>query len=144
MLEDLCKKGYLISENSGRWTTYHLNKNFNVDTSNVDTSNVDTLNVDTITGVFRLALYKSFQKMNTFKTINIEYLRASRTIETVLVAGNNLDKIYFIYNYEGNSYRVFENHLSLIHFFQDKSESDFHFSSEEELDLFLSEVKITA
>ena len=37
MLQDLCKKGYLISENSGRWTTYHLNKNFNVDTSNVDT-----------------------------------------------------------------------------------------------------------
>ena len=45
MLQDLCKKGYLISENSGRWTTYHLNKNFNVDTSNVDTSNVDTSNV---------------------------------------------------------------------------------------------------
>ncbi len=47
MLQDLCKKGYLISENSGRWTTYHLNKNFDVDTQNVDTSNVDTSNVDT-------------------------------------------------------------------------------------------------
>ncbi|HTN68956.1 MAG TPA: hypothetical protein VLZ33_05790 [Dysgonamonadaceae bacterium] len=105
---------------------------------------MDTLNVDTITGVFRLALYKSFQKMNTFKTINTEYLRASRTIETVLVTRNDCDKLFFIYNYEGNSYRVFENHLSLIHFFQDKSESDFCFSSEEELDLFLSEVKITA
>ncbi|OPC30744.1 RNA-binding domain-containing protein [Elizabethkingia anophelis] len=52
MLQELCKRGYLVSENSGRWTTYHLNKNFkigpqNVDTLNVDTSNVDTLNVDT-------------------------------------------------------------------------------------------------
>ncbi|HTO34860.1 MAG TPA: hypothetical protein VLZ72_01360 [Flavobacterium sp.] len=82
--------------------------------------------------------------MNTFKTINTDYLRASRTIETVLVTRNDCDKLFFIYNYEGNSYRVFENHLSLIHFLQDKSESDFHFSSEEELDLFLSEVKITA
>lgn len=81
--------------------------------------------------------------MNTFKTINTDYLRASRTIETVLVTRDNSDKVFFIYNYEGNSYRVFENHLSLIHFLQDKSESDFHFSSEEELDLFLSEVKIT-
>ena len=82
--------------------------------------------------------------MNTFKTINTDYLRASRTIESVLVIGNDCDKLFFIYNYEGNSYRVFENHLSLIHFFQDKSESNFHFSSEEELDLFLSEVRITA
>lgn len=81
--------------------------------------------------------------MNTFKTINTDYLRASRTIETVIVTRDNSDKVFFIYNYEGNSYRVFENHLSLIHFLQDKSESDFHFSSEEELDLFLSEVKIT-
>jgi len=89
-----------------------------------------------------LALYKPFQKMNTFKTINIEYLRVSRTIETVLVTRDNSDKVFFIYNYEGNSYRVFENHLSLIHFFQDKNESDFHFSSDNELDLFLSEVQI--
>lgn len=81
--------------------------------------------------------------MNTFKTINTEYLRPSRTIETVLIRRNNSGKVLFIYNYEGNSYRVFENHLSLIKFFQDKTESDFHFNSDNELDLFLSEVKIS-
>lgn len=34
MLQDLCKEGYLIPENKGRWTTYHL--------SNID-SNIDEL-----------------------------------------------------------------------------------------------------
>ncbi len=75
ILKDLCKNGYLTSENKNRWTTYHLNKkrnegadeessysetsenqlessnstsiNSKTDTSNVNTSNVDTSNVDT-------------------------------------------------------------------------------------------------
>ena len=81
--------------------------------------------------------------MNTFKTINTEYLRPSRSIETILVTINNANKLFFVYNYEGNSYRVFENSLGLIGFFQEKNESDFHFSSDDELDQFLSKVKIT-
>jgi ATP-dependent DNA helicase RecG len=28
LLQDLCKSGYLTSENKGRWTTYHLNPSF--------------------------------------------------------------------------------------------------------------------
>lgn len=82
--------------------------------------------------------------MNTFQTIDTVYLRASRTIETVLVSNESLSKVFFIYNYEGNSFRVFENHLSLLHFFQDKRESDFHFSSEIEVDVFFSKVKLVA
>jgi len=81
--------------------------------------------------------------MNTFKTINTAYLRASRTIETILVSRDNMTKVFFVYNYEGNSFRVFESHISLIHFFQEKSESEYHFSSEDEIDQFLSKVKIT-
>lgn len=81
--------------------------------------------------------------MNTLKTINTEYLRPSRTIETVLVTRNNSSKVFFIYNYEGNSYRVFDSHMSLINFFQDKFESDLHFSSDNSLTQFLSKVKIT-
>jgi hypothetical protein len=82
--------------------------------------------------------------MNTFQTINTAYLRASRTIETVLVSKEHLRKVFFIYNYEGNSFRVFENHLSLLHFFQNKGESDFHFSTEIEVDGFFSKVKLVA
>lgn len=82
--------------------------------------------------------------MNTFQTINTEYLKASRTIETVIVSKENLSKLFFIYNYEGNSFRVFESQMNLIHFFQNKTECDFHFISEVELDCFLAKVKISA
>ncbi|MGB3343551.1 MAG: hypothetical protein WBA61_06545 [Aequorivita sp.] len=81
--------------------------------------------------------------MNTFQTISTEYLRTSRTVEIVLVSHERLNKVFFIYNYEGNSYRVFENHLDLISFFQNKAECNFHFSTESELDYFLSQVEIS-
>ncbi|MDH5475799.1 MAG: hypothetical protein OEX22_08935, partial [Cyclobacteriaceae bacterium] len=68
----------------------------------------------------------------------------SRTIETVIVTNEYLTQCFFIYNYEGNSFRVFENHIDLIKFFLNKSESDFHFNTENELDDFLSEVKLEA
>jgi len=46
ILQDLCKEGYLISENKSRWTTYHLNTDFmnNEETSNEDSSNEETSN----------------------------------------------------------------------------------------------------
>lgn len=81
--------------------------------------------------------------MNTFKAVHTEYLKPSRTIETVLVSKENLSQVYFIYNYEGNSFSVFENHLDLILFFQDKAESDFEFRTEEALDEFLGEVDVS-
>lgn len=80
--------------------------------------------------------------MNAIQTINTAYLRPSRTIETILISKGNFSKVYYLYNYEGNSFRLFESHLGLLHFFQDKSESDFHFSSEAELDDFLVSVKL--
>ena len=50
LLQDLCKNGYLVSENKSRWTTYHLNTDFNSNSHysiNDDTSNNDTSNNDT-------------------------------------------------------------------------------------------------
>ncbi|MDO6761062.1 hypothetical protein Q4566_12700 [Tamlana sp. 2_MG-2023] len=82
--------------------------------------------------------------MNTFKALDVEYLRSSRTIETILVTNKNLSEIFFVYNYEGVSYRVFKTHLDLIHFFQDHTDNSIHFSTEDELDDFLSEVKLAA
>ena len=80
--------------------------------------------------------------MNTFQAIHTEYLRPSRTIETVLISKGRLSQPFFIYNYEGNSFKVFENHVDLINFFQDKAKCDFEFGTDEELDCFLAEVKI--
>lgn len=80
--------------------------------------------------------------MNTIHTINTEYLRPSRTIETILVSIGKLNKVFYLYNYEGNSFRLFESQLGLIHFFQDKSEADFHFNTDQELDFFLSSAEV--
>ncbi len=48
ILQELCKVGYLVSENKSRWTTYHLNTDFmnSEDTSNEDSSNEDSSNED--------------------------------------------------------------------------------------------------
>ncbi|MCK0122980.1 hypothetical protein MWU76_01075 [Gelidibacter sp. F2691] len=81
--------------------------------------------------------------MNTFKAVHTEYLRPSRTIETVLVSNQKLSQVFFVYNYEGNYFRVFKNHLDLILFFQDKAESDFEFGTEEALDYYLENLNIT-
>ena len=60
--------------------------------------------------------------MNTIQTISTEYLRASRTIETVLVTNTTTNKLFYIYNYEGWFYRVFNNLVDLINFFDDAFE----------------------
>ena len=47
--------------------------------------------------------------MNKIQPINVDYLRADRTIESVQLSNNGLSKMVFIYNYEGVHYRVFDN-----------------------------------
>lgn len=79
--------------------------------------------------------------MNTVRTINTDYLRSSRTVETLLVSNANSERVFFVYNYEGYSFRLFKSHLSLMKCFQD-NESDFHFETEKELDLFLSNIDL--
>ena len=80
--------------------------------------------------------------MNILKTISTEYIRASRTLETVLVSNKNISDVFFIYNYEGVSYRVFKTQWDLIGFFRDNTENYLHFSTGNELDNFLAEVKL--
>jgi len=78
--------------------------------------------------------------MNTFISINTEYLRASRTIETVEVCNLKTKKIFYVYNYEGYSFRVFNNVLDLIQFFEVNSNEYLHFDTEEELDCYFSKL----
>jgi hypothetical protein len=78
--------------------------------------------------------------MNSFKCIEVDYIRSSRTIETVLVSNAKTEKMFYVYNYEGYSYRVFESVLSLIGFFEEDKESAFHFDSDGDLDSFFSNV----
>ncbi len=80
--------------------------------------------------------------MNSFKVIDTDYLRSSQTIETILVSNSSSKQVFFVYNYEGYSFRVFETILSLINFFQGKNESNIHFDTETELDNFFAKVVI--
>lgn len=82
--------------------------------------------------------------MNSFKTIDTYYIRSSRTLETILVSDNEVDKTFYVYNYGCISYRVFNCIFSLINFFQDKKESDYHFNNENELDIFFANLDLKA
>ena len=48
ILQELCKEGYLLSDNKSRWTTYHLNIDFmnKMDGSTMDSSNMDGSTMD--------------------------------------------------------------------------------------------------
>lgn len=80
--------------------------------------------------------------MNTLLALNVDYLRPSRTIETILISNKISEKVVFVYNYEGNSFRVFDNVITLINFFESNLESKYHFNSEIELDKFLSTIEL--
>ena len=80
--------------------------------------------------------------MNTIETINTEYLRSSRTIETVEVCNSKRKKIFYIYNHEGYSFRVFNSVLDLIQFFEIDSYIFLHFDTEEKLDNYFLKLKL--
>jgi hypothetical protein len=81
--------------------------------------------------------------MNSITNIETEYIRASRTIETVLVSNSRIKNIFYVYNYEGYSFRVFKTVHSLIQFFEIGSDCFLHFNNEIELDNFFTNVDLS-
>ena len=73
--------------------------------------------------------------MNTISNCSVEYISASRTIETI--SFKNTDITLYVYNYCGNHFRVFTEILDLIKFFQFGKEPKLSFLDEHELDDFL-------
>ena len=80
--------------------------------------------------------------MNVFLYCHTEYLRPSRTIETVYMSAVSTIKAFYIYNYEKYSFRVFKCMMSLISFFKSGVPEDYHFNTEEELDCFLESISL--
>jgi hypothetical protein len=80
--------------------------------------------------------------MNSFKIISTDYLRSSRTIETVLISNSTTEKKIWIYNYEGWFFRVFENLLDMMKFFDNTFEPKICFENEIELDKYLETVQL--
>lgn len=76
--------------------------------------------------------------MNQFECVETYYIRASRTIEIVRISNSqNSKKLCFIYNYEGNYFRLFKNFEALKSFFLYGHEPDNTFEKEQLLDDFL-------
>lgn len=73
--------------------------------------------------------------MNIINNCTVDYITSSRTIETVSL--KNTDRFFYIYNYEGNHFRVFTQILDLIRFFQFGIEPKDSFLIESELDTFI-------
>jgi hypothetical protein len=80
--------------------------------------------------------------MNSIKAIQTDYFRSSRTIETVLVSNKTNERVYFVYNYEGYSFRVFDSQIKLLNFFQNSEENCNHFENEGDLDNFLTNIEL--
>jgi hypothetical protein len=73
--------------------------------------------------------------MNTISDCTVDYITASRTIETL--SFKNSSKFLYVYNYEGTHFRVFTEVLELVRFFQFGIEPQQTFVSESELDNFI-------
>ena len=121
ILQDLSKQGYLLSNSKGRWTTYHLNKEFNkegiddisiagsipqVPTSGeVLTPNLDTLtpNLDTLTPNLDTSSTNHISKRmskgdveNAFLTICKDHYKSSEEIASILNRNTNYIKNDFL------------------------------------------------
>lgn len=73
--------------------------------------------------------------MNSIIQSQVYYLRPNRTIETILL--KNIGKVVYVYNFEGNHFRLFTTLIDLVHFFQFGVEPKLDFSNELDLDNFL-------
>lgn len=74
--------------------------------------------------------------MNIINHCSVEYISANKTIEIVSLI--NSDRLFYIYNYKGNHFRVFTELLPLIFFFQFGIEPKYTFLNDDELDNFIS------
>ena len=134
LLQDLCKDGYLSSENKGRWTSYHLNTEGKVDTSEakvdtsegkVDTSEpkVDTSDAKVDTSLFKKKIPKQeLQEMimsicNDYKSLEEIAKKVGREISYIqnkilpdMIRSEMLEKKYpHTPNHPGQAYKVTEN-----------------------------------
>ena len=80
--------------------------------------------------------------MNQLITITTEYLSTSRTLDILNLVRFEESKQMYVYNYEGMHFRVFENLVELIQFFELGKEPLYSFDSEEDLDAFLEQLPL--
>ena len=72
--------------------------------------------------------------------LDCTYISPNKTIEEILITHNDYRKTIYVYNYKGNSFRVFTSQENLGKFFKYGSEGDEHFSTENELVKYLEQI----
>ncbi|UQD55792.1 hypothetical protein [Flavobacterium sp. K5-23] len=81
--------------------------------------------------------------MNTICQIEIDYIKPSRSIETLLLKNLNNKRVVYVYNYEGWYFRFFNSINEVLDFFEDKFEPTISFEDEEKLDKFLENLDLS-
>lgn len=80
--------------------------------------------------------------MNKLIPISIEYISPSRTLEILNLVRFEDSKQVYVYNYEGKYFRVFDNLVELIQFFELGKEPAYSFDSKDDLDEFLEQIPL--
>lgn len=80
--------------------------------------------------------------MNKYTAIDVSYLRPSRTIETILLENGNKKGIVYVYNYDGVHFRVFNFIIDVLNFFNNETEAEISFETDEELNNYLANLDL--
>ena len=78
--------------------------------------------------------------MNQIRALATEYIKPSTTIEVILVSTQTKGRVFYVYNYEGYHYRLFENILDLIAFFEGENPPYLEFNTDVEINRYLEAV----
>ena len=78
--------------------------------------------------------------MNFICQIDQTYLSPKKSIEKLSVSNIGGENIFYIYNYKGNSFRVFRSKKEIDGFWNGVSEEYRHFQTEQELDEWLNSI----
>ena len=80
--------------------------------------------------------------MNKIIPLSTEYITPSRTIEVIELVNSRSSRLVYVYNFEGTHFRFFDTLVRILYFFDSGQESEFSFTSEEELDNFLRNFRV--
>lgn len=80
--------------------------------------------------------------MNKYTAIDVSYLRPSRTIETILLENGNEKGIVYVYNYDGVLFLVFNFIIDVFNFFNNETDTEVSFETEDELDNYLANIDL--
>jgi hypothetical protein len=80
--------------------------------------------------------------INSFRTTEIYHLRPSRSIEVIFLENQGKFKCLYLYNHEGNHFRLFDSLIELIQFFEADLEAEYSFFTEDALDKYLEDFPI--